>query len=222
MNTATGCPDNYSEMFERYFGMVRSVVTKSGIAPEDVEDVAMEIIAKFIQKEGLESYDPTRLHEVKNPRTAGPAKRTARFSSMLRGFAATYVLQHRDKQAIRHRKEPYRLEKPVMLETGEQTSWGALMKAPELIDAAETSLSIMEAVCRTRAALAEYPQRGRRDVVACFDAAVRDGLLDGKVDRRKIGTELGVSESTVGSMMREIRTELRPRLCDVGVVRAVA
>lgn len=219
MDSATGCPEDYAELFDKYFGMVRTVVLKAGIAPEDVEDVAMEIIAKFIEKEGLEGYDPNRLHEVKNPRKAGPLKRTARFSSMLRGFAATYVLQHRDKQAIRHRKEPYRLEKPVTNEAGELASWGSLLRAPEVLEGSETSLSVWEAVKRTRCALQDRPQRGRRNLVKCFDAAVRDGLCDGKVDRRAIGDELGVSESTVGAMMREIRTELRPRLCDVGVVK---
>lgn len=216
VDAATGCPDDYTELFIAYFPMMRGIVLKSGIAPEDVEDIAMEILIKFMEKEGLASYDPEKLHEVSNPDLPGPKYRKAKFRGMLRGFTAIYVMQFRDKQAMRHKKEPYRLEMPVQ---GETLTWGDMLQAPELIEVSDVALSIRDALTGARRALVDMPKRGKRDLVACFDAAVAGGLLDGVVDRKRLGATLGVSESTVGAMLREIRGILRPLLRECGVVK---
>jgi hypothetical protein len=106
LTTKTGCPEDYGQLFEHYFGFMKSLVARAGIVPADVEDVSMDILTKFMAKDALSWYDGEKLHELKGPlRTEGPRVRTAKFQALLRSFVNLYVRQHLDKQRIRLRRE---------------------------------------------------------------------------------------------------------------------
>lgn len=160
MDSSTGQPGDYSELFEAYFPMMRGIVAKSGIAPYDVEDVAMDILARFIEKDGLNYFDPNR--------PQGKSK----FKSMLGGFTATYVMQYRDKQMTRHRREPWRLDLPIVV-AGKDTTWGAYnLVVDGWIDSSEVSISIIASI-RTARRILETKSHGKRDyglfVDLCLD-----------------------------------------------------
>lgn len=203
MDAATGLPGDYSELFDQYFPMMCGVVAKSGISHFDVEDVAMDILARFIQKDGLDYYDP------------GSAGKT-KFKGMLRGFTATYVMQYRDKQMIRHRREPWRNEQPYVL-AGKATTWGELHYRDDYwMDACDVSRTIIDALKKARSIL-ESKTVGKRDYSVFLDLCIKHGFLEGELDRMAIRKALGIGSSTLNVMLRELRATLRPLLVDAGV-----
>lgn len=226
MDEQTGCPEDYAELFEAYFPMMIGVVASAGIEPFDVQDVAMDILARFIEKEGLAYYDPEYLHDVgDNPQVPGPRLRKAKFKGMLRGFTATYVMQYRDKQMTRHRREPWRTDAPVQVEgMREHTTWLEANFADEatyeILDS-EVSISIVTALRKAKESLDEKATQ-YRDYPRFIALCVEHGYLDGRLDRRALERELGVASSTVSAMLKELRTTLRPLLSEVGVISEVA
>ena len=219
MDPVTGCPDDYEELFVNYFPMMIGIVARSGIAPEDVEDVTMDILAKFIEKGGIAYYDPDRLNDVgTDPDLPGPRYRKAKFKGMLRGFTATYVMQYRDKQMIRHRFFPYRLEKSAGKdETGASVTFADLLPPTEPIEPLDISVSIVHAIRTARETLVSK-STPTRNYAAYLDVAIEFGLLDGKINRRMVRETLGISESVEHSMLKETRGTLRPLLVDLGIV----
>lgn len=126
VNTATGCPKDYAELYECYFPMIKSIVVKWGIDSRDVEDVAMELLTKFMERDALAWYNPDLLHDVgDNPRLPGQKMRPAKFQGLLRRFCDLYVRQEWDKQKNLRRREVVRLEAPVSGEEGGST-WGEI------------------------------------------------------------------------------------------------
>jgi len=106
IDSATGCPDDYAGLYTHYFGVMRSLVAKAGIAPQDVEDVTSEILAKMVEKDIIGWYDPDKLFDTgPNPRIKGERFRTAKFGSLLRRFVLLYVRSHLDKQERASRRE---------------------------------------------------------------------------------------------------------------------
>ncbi len=220
MDEKTGCPANYEELFVEYYPMMETIVSRSGIAVEDVEDVTMDLLLKFIEKNGIAYYDPEHLHDTgENPDLPGPRLRKAKFKGMLRGFTATYVMQYRDKQMIRHRYFPYRLEKVTSSEEGNET-FGDVFTDTATLQNSEVAVCILAAVRRSKAVLAEK-STATRDYKAFVDLAIENGLLDGKLDRRSLAAELGVTPSMVSTMLKELRNTMKPMLAEVGVLREV-
>lgn len=217
MDLETGCPDDYSELFQTYFPMMRQIVYRSGIAQEDVQDVAMDILARFIEKDGIAYYDPHRLHDVgENPDIAGARYRKAKFKGMLRGFTATYVMQYRDKQMVRHRREPWRLDKNLS-EDGDMTWADSEAYSMDGVADVEVSVVVVSAIKRSREILVERSTK-KRDYGRFIDLAVANGLLDYKLDRKALQASLGISASTLTQMLNELRDIMRPLLAEAGVV----
>ena len=196
MNPKTGVPEDYAELFTAYFPLMRRIVSKAGIASEDTEDVAMDLLLKFIEKEGIDYYDPTR-----------PTK----FSSMLRGFTSTYVMQSRDKQMIRHRRFPWRLEAPISGDS--KDTWADIQIDPLdfRLEITEDSVAVIAALKKARAILCARSE-GSRDYAIFFDACIREGLLSDSLNRKLLQAELGLSAGTFRSMLWELRAVLRPLL----------
>jgi hypothetical protein len=107
INSQSGAPADYAELYESYFGMMKSIVWRAGINAGDVEDVAAEILCKFMEKDALTWFDPERMNDAgENPRTKGARMRPARFSNLLKRFTELYVRQWLDKQRALERREP--------------------------------------------------------------------------------------------------------------------
>lgn len=227
VETATGAPRDYAELYECYFGMMKSIVAKAGIAAHDVEDVAMEILTKFMERDGLSWYDPDLLHDVgRHPRLDGPRRRPARFQGLLRSFTSIYVRQHLDRQRTRAAREPHRLEEPS--HDGEATwsethghlttehdvaedSTTDIARASGLLRAealrwhyeSETTVSRSEALHATRRA-AELIRAAR-----ALETAARLAENDERVTARAIAKINGCSSQAAGHALRTARAQLR-------------
>lgn len=212
MDQETGCPEDYAELFEHYFPTMLSVVSAAGIEHRDVPDVAMDILARFIEMDGLNYYDPEKLHDVgESPRLPGARLRKAKFLSMLRGFTSTYVMQYRDKQIVRHRREPWRTETLVTSRDGETRTWletHVLDGSYDNLADVEVSVQIIRALKIARAVLIRR-NTSTRDYGKLVDVCLRQGLLDGKIPQKTVSAELGVSTTTAKLMMGELRGALR-------------
>lgn len=201
--------------------MMKGVVATSGIATEDVEDVAMDILARFIEKDGIAYYDPNHLHDVgEHPDLPGARLRKAKFKGMLRGFTSIYVMQYRDKQMLRHRREPWRLEKPVNErgDTWYETNFSE--QTEDLTFDAEVSVSLAQCLREAYTYLEAHKSSSIRDYRKFISLCIEHGYLDGKLDRKALAEALGISSSTVTNMVRELRTVLRPLLEEAGIAEA--
>lgn len=185
IDPTTGCPSDYAALFENYMPMIRSIVSKAGITAKDVDDVSMELLVKFMEKDALSWYDPTKLFDVgPNPRIAGPRMRPAKFQGLLRGFCRAWVRQHVDKQKLRGHREAKSLDAT----TASGTPWGEVyaeqqqdhLAAVEVGDALRAARRMCQD--RMKAALREWSYQ--QAVIAEMEAASRKRLL--VVARREV------------------------------------
>lgn len=231
MDAATGCPTGdrlftaYEELFTTYFDMVKMLVQKAGIQPVEVEDVAMEIIAKFIEKNGLENYDPHRtfsradLHGANRGWSGYSKPKTAKFKGMLQGFTRVYVMSHRDKQKAKAYREPLRLEK-IMPDGNE---WGAnIVDSSDIYDDCEVRVSVQNAVARARFELmVREEEQGQGDrLTSVFDVMIQENYMGGRLTQKAVAERLDMSAAAVGVIFREIKTVLRDAMDYDGVVLA--
>lgn len=138
---------------------------------------------------------------------------------MLRGFTRTYVMQYRDKQTVRHRREPWRLQTSWMNEEAEEDTWtNSDAYAADPLGDVEISVAISTALRRSRDILVERGTE-KRDYERFINLAVQHGYMDGKLDYLALQDVLGVSRSTVTVMLNELRDFMRPLLTEIGLVR---
>lgn len=212
IDTVSGAPENYQELFEEYWGFVKAHVARAGIAPQDVEQVAMDIMTTFLAKDALSWYDPEMLHDTealagrpKQAVIAGPRMRKARFSSFLGRFVNLYVRQHKDKQNTRSFKEPIRCEQPVLVGDGEALSW-LDRNGPET--GLESDLEHDDWVGSVADYLDELEVRGKRDLARLFRMLVEQANNDGVANRKAIAAEFQVSDTAVCHMVKDLRVAL--------------
>lgn len=199
--------------------MLRKICHRAGIASEDCEDVAASILADFMAKDGLNWYDPHRKFDVgENPNIPGDRYRTARFSNMLRSYASRRVLNYRDKQKVRHRREPWRLEaRLTTAHDGDRTWAESEYYAEDTLDAVEDSVVVRLAFQGAREILVQR-STPTRDYDRFITLTLQHGYLDDRVDRKALAVELGISVSTVNQMIKELWKVMRPRLSGTGLI----
>lgn len=95
----TYVPTDYSDLFQTYFPYVKFLVSRGGIDPLNVEDVAMTVLSKFLEKDALADFDPE--HTV----SYGGVDRKTVFSTFLTGFITIYLRHYRDRQNIQRSRE---------------------------------------------------------------------------------------------------------------------
>lgn len=224
INTATGAPTNYAEMYEHYFGMIRKIVTKHGIEVVDIEDVAMEILTTLIKRDALSWYDPNKLHDVgPNPRLPGPRFRPSKFSGLLRALVSLYVRQHLDKQYAYIKRNPAfaRLDAPVISEHGihaELVPWGEANaeRMGWFDDAGEDRLEMREllsGVRRDMAAAVLGAEARERQVVQqkalALDAAIQLANEGEKVSGAAVARQLEWPSARGVVALRSARLEMK-------------
>lgn len=155
ITSRTGAPENYGDLYTHYFGMMKSIVRRAGINAEDVEDVASEILCKFMEKDALTWFDPDKVIDAgENPRTKGPRYREARFSNLLRQFTSLYCRHWMDKQRnLAHREPDFaKLDAAVTTSANDasQTTWGEAnqdrWRSPEMEKSVEVHLVLASAM----------------------------------------------------------------------------
>lgn len=194
-------PTDYAQLFERYFDYVQGLVIKLGIDPQSAEDVASEILIRFIDTDILEQFDEGTVIEHRGVRYS------TRFKSFLSAKVEHYVRGKRDRQTTQLRREPLLCDQPV----GEGGVWVEIFGGscePDLdeVEARDLQRRIREHLCLLTV-------RGKRDLVKLFDLIVAQ-LSAGKPkpDRQQLAKLFGVSDTAIGSMIIDLRHEVAEAL----------
>jgi hypothetical protein len=192
-------PSSYDELFDQYYGYVRSLVRSYGIREDS--DVASEIILRFFARGFLDVYDPTvtRVHD-------GVERRTS-FKAFLKAFVERYSRHFREKEMARGSREPLlgllgleRLDRDqvwvsayMRVQVDEVGGW-------ELVEAIRAHLLTIEP--------------GRHDLPRFFEVLLQRVQDGAAITKKALAAELGCSTFVVGEMFRELQGELRPLLAE--------
>lgn len=195
MSSVYEAPKDYAEVFVRYFEPMKVWVYKRGIPATYAEDVAMEVLIKFMERDELKNYDPTLLHGVE--------KKPASFTAFIRGFANIYCLNYRDR-IIRDSKR----NAPGMPDYADKVDLSRPFE-----DRIETSNELAQIFD-----LAEKRMRGAGRKSRQWDLAVAFRLCGesveryGKIERKWVAEQLGVKVARVGKILTEMREVLADEL----------
>jgi len=148
-------PADYAAFFRQYRSYVITLVKKVGIDPQHAEDVASEIMLRFMERDFLKEFDPTLTFVYQGE------IRPARFKSFLSRFVLIYARGHRDKQLRQMTRELLLVDSP-QIEDG--TSW---MDGYQTVPGADEDvlgrLAEGERIAEVRAYLSTIPKRSRFD-----------------------------------------------------------
>ena len=189
-------PADYTELVEGYFDYVRAICRKMGVRED--QDAAQTILLKFYERKFLSVYDPEYRSEYDG------VIRRPKFSTFLGTFVARYCLHLRERESTQLKRE---------------SLVGVSVGAAETIWIEEADLSTFEeaqieeqVIAAINARLEALPVRGRRDLKAMFAEIVVQARDSGKIDRKALGKKLGLGSTTIGSMIQELRGEVRAAL----------
>lgn len=210
--------DPLEELFLESYPTLRWIARRAGIAEEDLEDATATLFLQFIEWGGLEKYDPYRMHDTgESPEVPGDRYRRAKLKTFMRAWAKKAVLSLRDRQEVRHRRVPWRLDRRVGVDADVTATWAEHEAyAEDPIEKVENQIVIRVAVTQTREILLTKTTK-HRDYARFCDLYVESGFLDGEVDRRAMAQELGVSKSVLCEMIRDFRQTVAGLLAGSGL-----
>ncbi len=212
---AMSAPANYADLFSRYYSYVVTLVRRAGIEPSRVEDVAMEIMTRFYERDFLTEFDPTLVFHYDGE------DRPARFKSFFTKIVLVYLRGHVDKQRRLATRELLLCDRPIGSNSASQAPGNAtwIEVFGESVDGADdevlASLSEQELVDRLRAYIAEVPRRSPYDtcdLVALFDAVVAQVRAEGAWNVTALRQHFGISSTAMHSWMWWLRTNLAAAL----------
>lgn len=195
-------PKDYAELFRTYYPYVVNLVNKFGITDDNKEDVASEILTRFMERGFLEKFDPALRFEYNGE------WRPARFKSFLSKFVLTYVQGFYDKQKRILVREVQICD---MYLTGDERAgagvrwvevYGEVAQSheDEILDA----LVEQELADGLRRYLADVPRRSsndRCDLVALFDEVRAQCLQRGSYDITTLKASFEVSSTAMHTWM---------------------
>lgn len=203
-------PKNYADLFEQYYLYVVNLCAHFGIDEQNKEDVACEILLRFMERGSLEKFDPYLVFDYRGE------LRPARFKSYLSRAVEMYVRGHREKQNKHTRRELQICDLHLTAAetvTGVGVTWADQYgeahedhadKVLDMIDEEATAQA-------TRTILAGIPRRSpadRCDLVAVFDAARAQILATGKYDIKILKDMFGISSTAMHSWMWWLKENL--------------
>lgn len=196
--TSNIVPTSYDELFRHYFPYVKAMVLKYKVPYEVHEDVAMTLLAKFIENDMLGQFDSERVGNTGKP---------VQFSSFLSGFIVAYVRYHAQKAHKAVDIERQYIDEPVYTDPNDATPW--------LDDRGfkhEDDLSGIEydmLVHTIRLHLARIPVKRKKNFLLLFDLVLDQMEERGRIHIRELATLFEVSEPLVQSWMKELRKHIK-------------
>lgn len=192
-------PSTVEEFYLQYRPRVEASVRRQGIV--EWEDVASDILCRFIERDFLSKYDPefTVIHDG--------VTHTAKFARFVDGFVKAYCRGFRDRERRRFRREALVLDAPVAEGSESQADLVGVDFHSE-IEGYELVASVLEEIFQMVDAL---PTTSRRDLGVFSRAMVAQFLTDeyeGTLDRKALADEMRVSVSTVGNWLQSVRDEV--------------
>lgn len=163
-------PTSVGELFDRYYALIARHVRACGIDPQDAEDIASEIIARFAACDWLPRYDPA----------LGPFR-----TFLLRGFVEPICRTWRDRQHRRHARECLAGDLVDM----------AWLGAP-MPDPSDEVTDLLDMQRWTTQLLNRLMDEDQWRAVSVLDTVVTDGSEMGCVSVTALAYQLGVSQTT--------------------------
>lgn len=204
-------PKNYAAVFQQYYPYVVNLCGLFGIEENSREDVASEILLRFMERGSLEKFDPDRAFEYKG------TMRPARFKNYLSRAVDYYCRGYRDKQKKLFKREVQicdslparpglRNENLSLTSTSSQASWASLYGevVPDHADGVNDMIDEEAEADGIRAILAEVPRRSahdRCDLVALYDAVRTQIITYGEYDIASLRAKFGVSTTAMHGWM---------------------
>lgn len=195
-------PSGPDELFRDYYEYVRKIVAGTPMIPlQEVEDVAMEIMTRLIERDVVGMFDPSMMfsHDDRNI--------PARFRTFLTAQVKLYVKGQRDRLGRQRKREMLLIDSPPPEENG--LSWA------DMFGGSEDDLSGLDAaewVSAARSFLATIPKRSDRDrcdLVRLFDELIGQAATTGTVSMAETATKFGVSMAVTSRWVRWLRENLR-------------
>lgn len=209
-------PKNYEEMWVEYFSYACGLVQRLGIKPASAEDIASEILLRFMERDFLNEFDPKvrRTHRGVEYRTS--------FRKFLEVFVEHYVRGKRDREKRIATHELLICDKADEL-TGELWVEVHGPHADAGTDSIIEELAASKLRVQIRERIAQVPLAGKRDMLRLYDAVVeqvQDGVVkDGvwvddlkRPDRALIAADFGVSTSAIGARLGELKVHVAAAL----------
>lgn len=210
---ARSTPVDYGQLFDWYFEYIKRIVSRNGIQEQDVEDVASEILVRFIDKDYLTKFEEGRWFDTPDGR------KQSRFQGYLASIVGKYVLNYRDKQRLSAEREPVRNEMPVQGHDGSAAMWIEVY-APAVeggYEVIESQLVHDGLVREAVEVLSRCRSRSRVPLSWVFTKAVEQIERSGRVSRWEMAQEAGVSDTTIGVCFREMQRVLHENGLPVAV-----
>ncbi len=202
-------PANFADFYAQYHDfVVLLLITKAGIDPQNAEDVAHDILLRFMERDLLSAFDPTLVFMYEGE------PRPARFKSFLSKIVMTYAHGHRDRQARLRNRELQMVDIPAR-EDG--NLWLDVFCLPEIPDEEKVldSVSEQQLVTWLRNYLAGVPRRSvhdRCDLVELWDQVMVQIRRDGEYNLTQLRKIFGVSSTAIHSWMWWLRLNLAAAL----------
>lgn len=201
-------PGDYVSFYRTYRPIVVGLVKSCGIDPQHADDIASEIMLRFLERDFLVEFDPTLVFTYEGE------KRPAKFRSFLSTFVKRYCKGHRDRLTRIRTREQQLIDGPPR---GDGSLWievfGPL--APAADEDVVEGVYNGQLVTFLRDYLAEVPRKSRADrcdLVALFDQMMLQIEEDGEWSIAKLRRVFNVSPTTMHSRMWRLRACLADAL----------
>jgi len=198
-------PADYAELFEIYYDYVVTLVRRMGIEESRKEDVASEILLRFMERDFLAEFDPTMVFHYDGQ------DRPARFKSFLTKFVLIYVRGHKDKQQRQSGRELLICDRPIGANA--DATWIDVFG--DAVDGADADvLAVLDEqalVDQLRDYVAAVPRRSQFDtcdLVKLFDAVVAQVREEGAWNVTELRRQFGISSTAMHSWLWWLRTNL--------------
>lgn len=196
-------PANYADFFRLYRTYVVQLVKRQHIDPRYAEDVASEIMLRFMERDMLSVFDPTLSFEYEGQ------MRPAKFKSFLSKVVILYCKGHRNKISNRMKHEWHLIDIPPHPD-GNLWVDSQVHTDPHEGDVVEM-LGEERLVTELRDYLGGVPRRSRWDtcdLVALFDAVVEQVRISGAWNIADLRRVFGISSTAMHSWMWWLRANI--------------
>lgn len=197
-------PSGPDELFRVYYDYVKRIVGGTQAIPsQDVEDVAMDIMTRLLERDVIGMFDPSRMF------THDGASIPAKFRTFLTAQVSLYVKGQRDRLSRQRKREL------LVIDSSSPSSDSGALSWHDVFGGVEDDMSGLDAaewIRQARSFLATVPRRSDRDrcdLVRLFDSLIAQVASSGSVSVAETAAQLGVSPAVSGRWLAWLRQNLR-------------
>jgi len=188
-------PTSDDEVFSKYFSHIKWLVSKRGISRDNVEDISMVLMTKFVEKNVLGDYNPDRKSDYVDP---NGYHRTANFKTFLSGFVNSYLRHFSERDRV----EAYRSSLSTDMRWGENSDIPLLdylgVSVTDMTDAVEAE----ELIGHVMQYLKTVPGK---DITLFFEFVILQVREHGKMDAKELAEMFEVTTATIYNWLKKLR-----------------